>query len=345
MSALTSLVRALCAGEAAAEGAFADAFAEVTAGAAAPAEAGALLGALAARLRSDDAVAFVRACRRAQPLVPVGGHGRPSVNLVGTGGGRSTFNVSTTTAFVLAAAGVTVVKTGSSAYSSRSGFAETAAALGVLRNLEWPALVEVAERVGLVLVPPSRYPPVLGTLAATIKPASMKAVGGFVNAIGPLLAPVAVDHRVLGASTERLFALLTDAAQALGDLPAHLVYGEEGLDEAATIGLTRVRTVDAAGVRTWLVDARELPLAAVGWDDLAGLDPMASARLVQTILAGRGSPQQTDLVALNAAVTLRAVGAAGSLDLKGAFRECRALLEKGAAGEVLGKLRAALQNR
>ncbi|HUS67504.1 MAG TPA: hypothetical protein VMZ28_23365, partial [Kofleriaceae bacterium] len=211
MSALTQLVRTLCAGDPAPEEAFAAAFAEVTAEVTAevsarggtPAEIGAMLGSLAARMRADDAVAFVRACRTTQPPVPVPGGAKPSVNLVGTGGGRPTFNVSTTTAFLLAAAGVTVIKTGSGAYSGRSGFAETAAALGVLRNLDWPELLDVAQRVGMVLVHPSRYAPVLGTLALAIKPASMKAVGGFVNAIGPLLAPVAVDHRVFGASSER----------------------------------------------------------------------------------------------------------------------------------------------
>jgi anthranilate phosphoribosyltransferase len=312
----------------------------VAAGDAKPAEVGALLGALAARCRADDAVAFVKACRRFQPVVSVAGGAAPTLNIVGTGGGRSTFNISTTTSFLLAAAGVVVVKTGSGAYTSRSGFVETAALLGVLRNLGWPELTSVAHKVGLVMVPPSRYPAVLARLAASIAPASFRTLGGFLNGVGPLLAPVAVDYRIYGASSVRLERLLSDALPILGDTPSVVVHGEAGVDEASTIGTTFITTIGDHGVLREPLDLGDISIAPVTWDDLQGTDPRASARLVSEILSGRGTPQQTDVVALNAAVALKALGI--ERELAAGFNRCRGLLLAGSGHDKLLQLREAL---
>jgi anthranilate phosphoribosyltransferase len=309
----------------------------------APTELAALLGCLLGRHDGRDAATVVSAIRRLSPPKRIAGTAdSPTVNIVGTGGGPSTFNVSTATSFLLAAAGVKVIKTGSTAWRSRSGFMEVAMALGCLKeSLTWDHIEALADETGIAFVPPAQYPSVLRDTASLLTPAIFRRVGYYINIIGPLLSPVAVDFRFLGASSRARQALLVDAATALGDIPACVVAAENGMDEVSSIGDTTVVAIDAAGqCDTMTIDPTMLPLTDVNIEDLAGLNPIGAAKLLKRILSGQGTVQQSEIVALNGATVLWQMGRHDSLAV--AFDACLALISAGKPAAKIEALREAL---
>jgi len=309
----------------------------------AAAEVAAVLGCLLGRHDGRDAATVVSAIRRLSPPKRIAGTAdSPTVNIVGTGGGPSTFNISTATSFLLAAAGLKVIKTGSTAWRSRSGFMEVAMALGCLKeSLTWDHIEAVADETGIAFVPPALYPPVLRDTASLLTPAVFRRVGYYINIIGPLLSPVAVDFRFLGASSRARQALLVDAATALGDIPACVVAAENGMDEVSSIGDTTVVAIDAAGqCDTMTIDPTMLPLTDVTIEDLAGLNPIGAARLLKRILSGQGTAQQSEIVALNGATVLWRLGRYESL--AAAFESSLALILAGKPVAKIDALREAL---
>ena len=151
--------------------------------------------------------------------------GRTTVNLVGTGGGPSTFNITTTAAFVVAAAGVVVVKTGSGACRSKAGFADVAAKLGTLKlSMPWDMIQSIAEDVGIVFVPLTHYAPVLGPFEQVLTLPVHRHIAAYLNKIGPLLSPVKVDHQVIGANSRACLEMLAGACRLLGDVARNAAF-------------------------------------------------------------------------------------------------------------------------
>ena len=164
-----------------------------------PAEVAAVLGYLLGRLNAEDAAALASVVRSQHPQrqmkLP---ESHLTVNIVGTGGGPATFNITTTASFVVAAAGLTVIKTGSHAFRGKSGFADVAARLGTIKvSMPWDHLEATARDIGIVFVPPSYHVPVLGQLANSFSPDVFRKVGGYLNKLGPILSPLRVDHRFI----------------------------------------------------------------------------------------------------------------------------------------------------
>jgi anthranilate phosphoribosyltransferase len=309
------------------------------------AEVGAVLGCMLGRHNGDDAAKVVAGIRQITPRTRIAGtKDSPTINIVGTGGGPSTFNISTATSFLLAAAGVTVIKTGSTAWRSKSGFMEVAMALGCLRDsLTWEQADVVARKTGIVFLPPALYPTVLRDIATSLTPNVFRRVGYYVNIIGPLLSPVAVDYSFIGASSIASQELLAEAAISLGDTPTCIVSAENRLDEVSPIGPTFGIAIDASGNReSFTIDPSTLPLTKVTMDDLAGLAPLGAARLLKKVLSGGGTPQQTEAVALNGAAVLWQLDRYESL--AGAFDACMLLMEQGKPAEKIAALKEALKH-
>ena len=131
-------------------------------------EIGAVFGYMLGRLDSDDALAMVQALRGMQDQREIPTEvGQPSVSMVGTGGGASTFNITTTASFIVAAAGPLVVKMGSNSWRSKSGSADVAALLGVMPiRMPWDAVVQAAEQAGIVFCASCVLPTYLGKAIA-----------------------------------------------------------------------------------------------------------------------------------------------------------------------------------
>ena len=164
-----------------------------------PGEALAVLASLTTRMpgrRLGGHAAGLAQERNPRPDPP----SRRTVNIVGTGGGPSTFNLSTASAFVAAAMGARVIKTGSRAYASRTGSVDLLDRLGIRQTSSYEQTEEMLETFGMACAGPFVYPKELRMLARQILPFDMKTVGRFFNLIGPFLASVPVSLQITGVS-------------------------------------------------------------------------------------------------------------------------------------------------
>jgi anthranilate synthase/phosphoribosyltransferase len=282
---------------------------------------------------ADEIVGFARAMReRATPV-------RPSVaryiDTCGTGGdGLHTFNVSTTTAFVVAGAGVAVAKHGNRAVSSSAGSADVLEALGVDLTLGAADVARCIDECGI------------GFLFAQSLHASMRHAGPtrreigirtVFNILGPLTNPAGAKRQLLGVYDARLAPLMAEVAGRLGTERTLVVTGHPGMDEVSASGPTTVAEYDAAagGVRTYTVTPEEVGIARSTLADIAGGDSAANALLVRSVLEGARGPRR-DVVLMNAAAALRAAGEIE--DLADGVARARAAIDSGRALEVLERL-------
>jgi anthranilate phosphoribosyltransferase len=309
-----------------------------------PGEIGSVLGYLLGRFDAQDAAAMVSVLRRLHPQYEINSaDGRTTVNMVGTGGGPSTFNITTTAVFVVAAAGLVVVKTGSGAWRSRAGFVDVATKLGTLKlAMPWELIESIANDVGIVFVPPYYHAPQLGKLAKALTLPVFRNVASYINRLGPLLSPVRVDYRFIGASSRRCLEMLSGACRLLGDFPATIVASRDGLDEISTRAPTDVVHLSKDGIRQDnLIDPAALGIKAPSLAELQGHDPSAAARCCETILRGQGTDAQTRIVALNAAAVLTYAGCFP--DLQTSYHAALRLIDQGEALRKLHQLREHLQ--
>lgn len=257
------------------------------------------------------------------------------VDTCGTGGdGRHTFNISTTAAFVVAGAGVTVAKHGNRAVSSRSGSADVLAALGV--DVEAPK--ETVERciaeigIGFLFAP--RLHPAFKAVAGIRRELGVRTV---FNLLGPLANPAGARHQVLGVYEPRWVPVLGGVLAALGAAHAFVVHGE-GLDEIAVTGMTHVCEVKDGACERFSVRPEDLGLRRWAEAEIVGGDAERNAQILIDVLEGQaGAPR--DAVLANAAAALVCAGAAR--DLADGVRVAAASIGSGAAREKLRKLVAA----
>jgi anthranilate phosphoribosyltransferase len=252
------------------------------------------------------------------------------VDTCGTGGsGLDTFNISTTAAFVVAGAGVSVAKHGNRAASSRSGSFDLLEALGVRIDLPIEVCAGILDEIGI------------GTFfARTAHPAfrhvaNVRAELGirtFLNLLGPLLSPVGARYQVVGVFAEELVDRLAGVLAGLGAVRALVVHGEDGLDELTTTAPNRAALVRDGRIERMAIDARDLGLPRATLGDLAGGTPSENAAITRAILAGEKGPRR-DVVMLNAAAALFVVEAVSSLE-EGLARAARSVDEGRAAARL-----------
>lgn len=270
----------------------------------------AVLAALsAAPFTFERVLAFVRYLDVAYPRIdlPVS---HKAVNIVGTGGGPATFNISTTAAFVAAACGATVLKSGSPAYSSRVGSSDVLKALGLGKAHSHDALAEDLETIGIGFADASVYAPLCRRLAVAAMPLPFKMIGRFVNALGPLICPYRTRGAVVGTSSPDLFDIVRRTAAETDRvvLTAHALCG---VDELVSVGPVRLAWPGKS--EPDLLDPRDLGLPPGRVGMLAGGELEHNAALLQAVLANEGPAEATATVALNAAAVLCIGGEAGTL--------------------------------
>ncbi len=258
----------------------------------------------------DEIVGFARAMReRATPV-------RPSVaglvDTCGTGGdGLHTFNISTTTAFVVAGAGVPVAKHGNRAVSSSSGSADVLEALGVDLSLDAAAMARCIEVAGVGFL-------FAQTLHASMRHAAVPrreiGIRTVFNILGPLTNPAGAKRQLLGVYEPRLAPVLAEVAGRLGAEHAIVVNGHPGMDEVSASGSTTVAecTGEGSTLRVYDVTPEEVGITRGSIADLAGGDAVENAEIVRAVLSGEHGPRR-DVVLMNAAMALKAAGVAGDL--------------------------------
>ncbi|WP_017579242.1 hypothetical protein [Nocardiopsis valliformis] len=299
-----------------------------------PGEAAAVLAGLSARRPGADTLSSLLASLDMDRRLEEAGPFPDTVNIVGTGGGPRTFNVSVAAAFVAAATGVRVLKTGSRAYTSGVGSVDLLGFLGVPLTTSHDRTREFLDRHGLAFPSGFVFPRELALLARSVYPLDMRTVGRFVSRVGPLLAAVPTTAQVTGVSEPALADLLLHVARASGRA-LWLCSNDLGVDELLSF---RPNTVRGTGVNTYNLDGGDLGLGPGSLDDLRPVEGReAVARDFVHLLGGGRSRAATETVCLNAAALARANGNSGSWpDLVGAAADA---VYSGAAVRLLHELR------
>jgi anthranilate phosphoribosyltransferase len=260
----------------------------------------ALLASLATQLPDHDTLrSLLASLDERRPAVTERFAG--AVNIVGTGGGPATFNVSTAAALVAAAAGVRVVKTGSRAHASSCGSIDLLERLGVPLTKSHDETGESLDRFGVAFAGYFVYPTELTLLAKSIVPASMKPFGRFLNALGPFLAAVPVSAQVTGVSDHGLLPALRRLADTVVDRTIWLCANDQGADELLGFVENVVHTNERVGSREHVLAAGQLTTAGGSVEDLR---PAPSGSIVEhfrQVLAGEAGDVATEAVCLNAA--------------------------------------------
>jgi anthranilate phosphoribosyltransferase len=222
----------------------------------------------------------------------------------GTGGdGSCTFNISTATAFVVAGAGVSVVKHGNRAISSRSGSADVLSALGVRVELDVAAARRCLERTGMTFCLAPLFHPRMKHVSNVRRRLGVRTL---FNCLGPLANPAGAAYQLLGVGRPEWLDRLAAALARLGTRHALLVCGRDGLDEVSLSSPTQVREVKAGAVTSYEWMPEDFGLAPCGLEELRVVGPEESAALIRAVLQGEDLPARR-IVLANAAAALLAV--------------------------------------
>jgi anthranilate phosphoribosyltransferase len=261
------------------------------------------------------------------------------VDTAGTGGGPSTFNVSTAAALVAAGAGCAVAKHGNRSYTSLCGSAELLEALGVNIELEPDEIARCIEEIGFGFMFAPRHHAAMAHVIPARKALGVRTVFNF---LGPLANPAGADRQLLGVSDRRYQETIAEALVTLGSERAMVVSAEDGLDELSISTRTRVIEVAEGGTKEWFVEPGEFGLATAELSQVAGGEPEQNAAVVRAVLEGEEGPHR-DLVLLNAGAAVYVGGGAESI--AAGVEKATASIDSGAALELLGRLIAATTRR
>ena len=337
--ALLSAVRRLAFGESLSADQSADAFALIMSGEATAAQVAALLMALRVKGETAEEVAGAARALRAA-MVSIDADERETlVDTCGTGGGTvTTFNISTAAALLAAGAGVRIAKHGNRSFTSRSGSADVLEALGIPLDATATVMGDVLRRAGVVFM----FAPTLHPAMRHVGPVRRElGIPTVMNIVGPLANPAGAGRQVVGVADRNRMPLLAGALASLGSVHALIVHGEPGMDEVSPIGVTHVAEVRDGTIAEWMIDPRELGFDGLSADDLSGGDPVANARIIETVLSGEGSAGARAAVLLNAAAALYVSGLVETLG--DAVAKSREALDSGARRRALERLRGAYQ--
>jgi anthranilate phosphoribosyltransferase len=304
---------------------------EIADGEATPAQVGALLAGLRLKGETVDEIAGAADVMRAR-VDPIRVGKEVFVDTCGTGGdGRATFNISTTAAFVVAGAGVTVAKHGNRAVSSKSGSADVLAALGV----DVEAGKEVVERciaeVGIGFLFAPRLHPAFKAVAGIRRELATRTI---FNLLGPLANPAGARHQVMGVYEPRWVPIIGGVLAALGTRHSFVVHGE-GLDEITVCGMTHLCEVKGGTFERYSILPEDIGLGRHPEAAIVGGDATLNARILRDVLSGqKGAPRDATLA--NAAAAL--VAAEAATDLRSGVRIASESIDKGGAAEKLARL-------
>ncbi|MEB3337658.1 MAG: anthranilate phosphoribosyltransferase [Leptolyngbyaceae bacterium] len=265
----------------------------------------------------------------------------PLIDTCGTGGdGASTFNISTAVAFVAAAAGVAVAKHGNRSASSKVGSADVLEALGVNLSTSPEKAQAALQEIGITfLFAPGWHPALKGVapLRRTLK------VRTIFNLLGPLVNPFRPTGQVMGVPNSSLVEIVAEALSHLGMQQAIVLHGREKLDEAGLADLTDLAILSNQQVQRIALNPQELGLDHAPTTALKGGDVQENAEIMRSLLQGKGTQAQQDVVALNASLALQVGGKVAPTDnpleaYQQGIQLAKEILQSGAAWNKLEQL-------
>ncbi|BCA53416.1 Anthranilate phosphoribosyltransferase [Nitrospira sp. KM1] len=255
------------------------------------------------------------------------------IDTCGTGGdGRHSFNISTTSAFVVAAAGLTVAKHGNRSVSSKCGSADVLSALGLNIDLQPDRVADCINEVGIGFLFAPLYH---GAMKHCAGPRQELGVRTLLNVMGPLTNPAGAAIQVIGVYEPRLTELLGKVLMHLGSQHCFVVHGTDGLDEITLTDRTLVAEAKGGVLSNYVISPSEFGLTPVAGREFGGGTPQDNAAITREILHGRKGPRR-DVVCLNAAPAL--VAGRKVKTLQDGFVLAGQMIDSGAAAEKLARL-------
>jgi anthranilate phosphoribosyltransferase len=294
--------------------------------------AGFLIGLRAKGETVDEVAGLARTMRELAAHVETGRD--DLLDTAGTGGGRPTFNVSTTAALIAAGAGCAVAKHGNRSATSLSGSADVLEALGARIDLGPAAVAECIREAGFGFM----FAPAHHQATRYVVPVRKElAVRTIFNFLGPLTNPAGATRQLIGVSDPSFLDTIAGALARLGVQRALVVSSDDGLDEMSTAGRTQVVEVNGTepgdpSIERWTVEPSDVGLAPSRPEDVVGGTPEDNAAATRRILAGEPGAER-DLAVLNAGAAIYACGRAESLE--SGVRAAEAAIDGGEAERAL----------
>ena len=247
------------------------------------------------------------------------------VDTAGTGGGRPTFNVSTTAALIAAGAGCALAKHGNRSATGLSGSADVLEALGARIDLAPEAVARCIDEAGFGFM----FAPAHHQATRFVVPVRKElAVRTIFNFLGPLTNPAGARRQLIGVSDPAYLERMAGALARLGVERALVVSSEDGLDEMSTSAPTQVVEVNGNAIERYVVAAQDVGLDATTPETVVGGTPEANAQTTRAILDGEPGPRR-DLALLNAGAAIYAGGLADNLS--DGVQAAREAIDSGAA--------------
>ena len=302
---------------------------EIMNGETTPTQNAAFLAALSTKSTKAETIDEISGCAQAmrEHALTVDGDDMDTLEIVGTGGDRAgSFNISTTTAFVAAAAGIKVAKHGNRAASSKSGTADCLEALGANINLEPEKCVSLLEEAGFCFFFAQKYHTSMKYVGAIRRELGFRTV---FNILGPLTNPIKPSRQLLGVYDEYLLEPLAKVLTSLGVKNGMVVYGREKLDELSTAGETAVCEFNNGEYSSYVLTPEQFGLTRSTKKDLEGGTPEENAAITRDILSGKDKGPKYETVLMNAGAALYISGKA--TDIADGIEKARELIDNGEA--------------
>lgn len=261
------------------------------------------------------------------------------IDTCGTGGDSSnTFNISTTAAFVAAAAGARVAKHGNRSISSKSGSADVLEAIGVKLEITPQQIAQCIEQIGI------------GFMFAPLHHSAMKhaitvrrdlGVRTLFNVLGPLTNPAGVNRQILGVFDEHWLSILANVLKDLGSEQVMVVHSEDGMDEISISAATHIAELKNGAITKYTIMPEQFDIQRADISALTAENAEDSRQIMLDVLNNKQGPCQ-DIVVLNAAAAIYTAGIEDTLEA--GIRSARAVIENRAARQRLDKLIALTQS-
>ncbi|OPX89127.1 anthranilate phosphoribosyltransferase [Pelotomaculum sp. PtaB.Bin117] len=257
----------------------------------------------------------------------------------GTGGGLTTFNISTANAIISAAAGVKIAKHGSRSISHSSGSADVLEALGIPVDLEPLHAEKLIEEIGFSFLYAPLYHPVMMKVFGPENDLGIKTI--FFTIIGPVINPAGAKRHVLGVYQLHLVEQVAEVVREVGLTHAMVVHGMDGLDEISLMGETKVAEIKDGKIDYFVIVPEDFGMKRCGIDELSGGGPDDNAKIIMDIFEGKETGPRRDMLLLNTAATF--VVADQAANLTEGLALARETLDSGLALAKLHEIRSKTQ--
>jgi len=257
-------------------------------------------------------------------------HEMDVLEIVGTGGDEAnTFNISTTSALVVAAAGIPVAKHGNRSVSSKCGAADVLEALGVKITISPAQSAAILKEIGICFMFAQTYHTAMRYVAPVRKELGIRTL---FNILGPLANPAGASMQLLGVYEEALVQPLAEVLLKLGVKRGLVVYGQDKLDEISLSAPTTCCEIRDGKIRSYVFEPEQVGMVKCDKDDLVGGNPQENAKITTDILNGKKGPMR-DAVVLNSAACIYL--AKDNISMTEAVTEACELIESGKAKRLL----------